>query len=157
MDMDTHSTRATYVSKKVAERKPRSTASEKNHIANTSVLDVYLQNCEKINFYHCNNPASWLVVKNLPANEGDVGSVPGLGRSPGEGNGKPFQYSHLENPMDRGAWWVIVHGVAKSQTQQSKHAIVFYCGSPNKMIQHSSIFVFLIVPAFLGRAGRERA
>ena len=43
-------------------------------------------------------------------------SIPGLGRSPGEGNGNPLQYSCLENPMDRGAWWAIVHGVTKSQT-----------------------------------------
>jgi len=49
------------------------------------------------------------VVKNLPANAGDIrdaGSMPGLGRSPGQGHGKPLQYSCLENPMDRGAWWV---------------------------------------------------
>ena len=44
------------------------------------------------------------------------GSIPGLGRSPGEGNGNPLQYSCLENYMDRGAWWAAVHGVAKSQT-----------------------------------------
>ena len=47
---------------------------------------------------------------------GDVGSIPGLGRSPGEGHGNPFQYSCLENPMDRGAWWATVYRVAKSQT-----------------------------------------
>ena len=47
----------------------------------------------------------------------DAGSVPGLGRSPGEGNGNPLQYSCLENPMDGGAWWATVHGVAKSQIQ----------------------------------------
>ena len=55
-----------------------------------------------------------LVVKNLPANAGDVrdvGSVPQLGRSPEEGNGFPLQYSCLGNPMDRGAWQAIVHGV----------------------------------------------
>ena len=46
----------------------------------------------------------------------DSGSIPGLGRSPGVGNGKPRQYSCLGNPMDRGAWWTTVHGVAKSQT-----------------------------------------
>ena len=46
----------------------------------------------------------------------EEGSVPGLGRSPGEGNGNPFQYSCLENPMDRGAWRATDHGVAKSQT-----------------------------------------
>ena len=47
---------------------------------------------------------------------GDPGSIPGLGRSPGEGNGYPLQYSFLENPIDRGSWWATVHGVAKSQT-----------------------------------------
>ena len=56
------------------------------------------------------------VVKNPLANAGDVGSIVGSRRSPGEGNGKPLQYSCLENPMDRGAWQVTVHGVAKSQT-----------------------------------------
>ena len=59
-----------------------------------------------------------LVVKNPPASAGDirdVGLFPGLGRSPGEGHGNPFQYSCLENPMDRGAWWAIVHRVAKSR------------------------------------------
>ena len=49
-------------------------------------------------------------------NAGDLGSIPGSGRSPGEGNGNPLQYSCLENPMDRGAWQAKVHGVAKSQT-----------------------------------------
>ena len=53
------------------------------------------------------------VVKNLPANAGDTGLFPGLGRSPEERNGNPCQYSCLENPMDRGTWWAIVHGVAK--------------------------------------------
>ena len=48
-------------------------------------------------------------------NAGDLGLIPGWGRSPGEGNGNPLQYSFLENPMDRGAWWATVHGVAKSQ------------------------------------------
>ena len=62
------------------------------------------------------------VVKNPPANAGDakdMSSIPGLGRSPGEGNGNPLQYSFLENPMDRGAWWAMVHGVAKSRTRLS--------------------------------------
>ena len=54
------------------------------------------------------------VVKNSPVNAGDMGSVPELGRSPGEGNGNPLQYSYLRNPMDRGAWWAAVHAVAKS-------------------------------------------
>ena len=59
------------------------------------------------------------VVKNPPANAGDLGLIPGWGKSPGEGNGTPFQYSCLENPMDREAWPAIVHSVAKSQTQLS--------------------------------------
>ena len=54
--------------------------------------------------------------KEPACNAGDLGSVPGLGRSPGEGNGNSLQYSCLENPMDRGTWWVTVHGVTKSQT-----------------------------------------
>ena len=53
------------------------------------------------------------VVKNPPANAGDSGSVPGLGRSPGEGNGNPHQYSCLGNLMDRGAWQATVYGVEK--------------------------------------------
>ena len=65
-----------------------------------------------------------LVVNNLPANdnEGDVrdtGLIPAYGRSPGEGNGNPFQYPCLENLMDRGAWWAAVHGVTKSWAQLS--------------------------------------
>ena len=53
------------------------------------------------------------VVKNLPANAGDAGLIPGLGRSPGGGNGNLLQYSCLGNLMDRGAWWATVHGVSK--------------------------------------------
>ena len=56
------------------------------------------------------------VVKKLPVNAGDMCSILGWGRSPAEGNGYLFQYSCLENPTDRGAWWATVHGVAKSQT-----------------------------------------
>ena len=52
-------------------------------------------------------------------NAGDPGSIPGSGRSPGEGNGNPLQYSCLENTMDRGAWWATIHGVAKSRTRLS--------------------------------------
>ena len=55
-------------------------------------------------------------VKASACNEWDLGSIPGLGRSPGERNGNPLQYSWLENPMDGGAWWATVHGVAKSWT-----------------------------------------
>ena len=53
------------------------------------------------------------VVKNPPANAGDMGLIPGPGGSPGEGNGNPLQYSCLEKPMDREAWWATIHGVAK--------------------------------------------
>ena len=62
------------------------------------------------------------VVKNLPANAGDArdtGLIHVSGRSPGEGNGYPLQYSCLENPMDRGAWWATVHGVTMSRTRLS--------------------------------------
>ena len=55
-------------------------------------------------------------VKNLPANAGGVGSSPGWGRCPGDGNGNLIQYSCLGNPMDRGPWWGAVHGVTKNQT-----------------------------------------
>ena len=63
------------------------------------------------------------VIKNPPANAGDtgdVGSIPGSGRSPGVGNGNSLQYSCLGNSMDREAWWATVHGMAKNQTQLSK-------------------------------------
>ena len=65
-----------------------------------------------------------LVVKNPSANAGDAratGSVPGLGRPPGEGNGTPLQYSCLENPMDRGAWWATVHGAPELDMAEHAH------------------------------------
>ena len=55
-------------------------------------------------------------IKNPPASAGDAGSIPGLGRFLGKGNGNPSKYSCLGNPMDRGAWWATVHGVTKSWT-----------------------------------------
>ena len=66
------------------------------------------------------------VVKNLHTNAGDTGDeglIPGWGRSPGGKNGNPLQYYCLENSMGRRAWWVTVHGVAKSQTQLSMHIL----------------------------------
>ena len=61
------------------------------------------------------------MVRNLPASPGDAGSIPGSGRSPGEGNGNPLQYSNLGNLMDRGSWGATVHGVKKSWTWLSTH------------------------------------
>ena len=73
-----------------------------------------------LSFLRCIHPPRLfpgdIVVKNLPAKAGELGSIPGSGRSPGEGNGNPLRYSCPENPMDRGAWQVIVCGVAKSWT-----------------------------------------
>ena len=74
---------------------------------------AFLNTCPRLTFYLLGLPR-WSVVKNLPANAGDVGLIHGSGRSPGEGNSKPLQYSCLGNPMDRGAWQAIVHGVAKN-------------------------------------------
>ena len=65
-------------------------------------------------------------VKASASNVGDPGSISGSGRSPGEGNGNPLQYSFLENPMDREAWWATVHGVTKSRTQLSDFTFTFY-------------------------------
>ena len=67
-------------------------------------------------------------LKHLPAsacNEGELGLIPGSGRSPGEGNGNPLQYSCLENPMDREAWWATVHGVAKSRIRLGDFTFTF--------------------------------
>ena len=58
------------------------------------------------------------MIKNLPANAGDLGLIPGSGRSAGKGNSNPLQYSCLENPMDRGDWPATVHGVAESDTTE---------------------------------------
>ena len=69
-----------------------------------------------------------LVVQNPPASAGDIGdagSISGSGRFPGEENGNTLQYSCLENPMDRGAWWATVHGVAKSWTRLSDFTFTF--------------------------------
>ena len=78
-----------------------------------------------------------LMVKNPPATAGDIrdmSSIPGSQRSPGGGHSNPFQYSRLENPIDRGAWWATVHGVAKSQTRLKRL-------STAQRSWHSSYFV----------------
>ena len=64
--------------------------------------------------------------KESACNAGDLGLIPGSGRSPGEGKGNPLWYSCLENPMDREAWWATVHGVTKSLTQLSYFTFTFY-------------------------------
>ena len=64
-------------------------------------------------------------VKRLAYNVEDLDSIPELGRSSGEGNGNPLQYSCLENPMDRGAWWATVHGFTKRQTRLSDFTFTF--------------------------------
>ena len=82
-----------------------------------------LLNISSTNYYY-RAFAGDVVVKNQPVNAGDagdLGSIFGLGRSPGIGNGNPIQYSCLDNSMDRGTWWVTVHGVAKSMTWLSTH------------------------------------
>ena len=72
--------------------------------------------------------------KESACNAGDPGSIPGLRRSPGAGNGNPLQYSCLENPMDRGAWWTILHRVTKSQTQLKRFSTHAYT-----VLQSSSV------------------
>ena len=84
-------------------------------------LVIFVWPLNYVNMLLIQNPDSQVVlVVNLLANTGDkrnTGLIPGLGRSPVKGNGNPLQYSCLGNPIDRGAWWVTVHGVTKSQTQ----------------------------------------
>ena len=67
-----------------------------------------------------------LVIKNSPANAGDVGLIPESGRSPGGENDNPLQYSCQENPVDKGACWATAHGVAKSQTQLCLNSSILY-------------------------------
>ena len=71
-------------------------------------------------------------------NAGDSGSIPGSGRSPGEGNGNPLQYSCLENSIDRGTWWATVHGVTKSQTQLSDSACMHACTDDSSSLGSAS-------------------
>ena len=82
-------------------------------------------------------------VKNPPANAGDPGLVSGLGRSPGEGNGNPLQHACLENPMDRGAWRAVVHGVTKSWKRLSNEHFHFqrHSGSPISLLLHGISFL----------------
>ena len=76
-------------------------------------------------FPHLRAPSGGSEVKAFACNVGDLGSIPTTGRSSGEGNGNPLQYSCLENPMDGGAWWATVHEVAKSWTRLSNFTFTF--------------------------------
>ena len=79
------------------------------------------------------NIITYVLVVSWPPDEclvnvGDLGSIPGSGRSPGEGNGNPLQYSCLENPIDGRAWWATVHGVSKSRTRLSNFTLLLVAG-----------------------------
>ena len=101
------------------------------------------------------------MVKNLLANAGDVGLIPGSGRSPEKGNVNPLQYSCLGNPMDRGAWWAIIHGVAKEwdTTQQLNNNLLFLqciitmsfihinLFNPHKNTMHACVLMLQSCPA----------
>ena len=78
------------------------------------------------------------MVKNLPANAGDMGLIPELGQSSGEGHGNPLQYSCLENPMDRGAWWATVRGGCKEldTTERLTISIFIYTYIMNHFAAH---------------------
>ena len=74
-------------------------------------------------------------VKASACNEGDLGLIPGSGRSPGEGNGNPLQHSCLENSMNGGAWWATVHGVTKSWTRLSNFTFTFRVSRRKEIIK----------------------
>ena len=92
----------------------------------------------------------WITIcgsagKESTCDAGDLGSIPGLGRSPGEGNGAPLQYSCLENPMDGGTWKAAVHGVAEGWTQLSDFIFTFHSHALEKeMATHSSVLAWRI-------------
>ena len=89
-------------------------------------------------------------VKASACNAGDLGLIPGLGRSPGEGNGNPLQYPCLENPMDGGAWWASVHGVAKSRTRLSDFiSLSLHSLSAIKVVSSAYLRLLIFLPAIL--------
>ena len=83
--------------------------------------------------------------KESACNEGDLGSIPGSGRSPAEGNGNPPQYSCLENPIDTEAWWATIHGVVKSRTQLRDYTYTIFIGKgqERRAFGEKKAFVFL--------------
>ena len=93
------------------------------------------------NIYHQLGFPGGSEVKASACNVGDLGSIPGSGRSPGEGNGNPLQYSCLENPMDGGAWWATVHRVAKSRTQLSDFTSLHFTSLLAQVAAHPTCLV----------------
>ena len=92
------------------------------------------------------------MVKEFACNAGDPGLIPGLGRSPGDGNGYPLQYSCLEKSRDRGSWWAMVHKIANNWTRLSDSHFYFYNGFKmfqrySKVIQLST-YVYLVIYSF---------
>ena len=83
-------------------------------------------------------------VKASARNARGLGSIPGSGRSTGEGNGNPLQYSCLENPMDGGTWWAIVHGVAKSRTRLSDFTFTFFHFHTPTIKKNKRYFLYLV-------------
>ena len=89
-------------------------------------------------------------VKASACSAGDLGSIPGSGRSPGEGNGNPLQYSCLENPMDGGAWWATVYRVAKSRTRLSDLTFTFLYVNSLKVCPTDALSTLPLVSSFCG-------
>ena len=113
---------------------PRSTLMENTHWSWPFLTTTWNQGHESSTTQIKGLPGG-TVGKNLLANVGDTrdtGSIPGLGRSPGEGKGNPLQYSCVGNPVDRGAWWFTVHGAAKELDSATEHS----CTHPNKHRTH---------------------
>ena len=91
-----------------------------------------------------------LVVKNSPANAGDIkdlGLIPWSGRSPGKGNGNPLQYSCPENPMDRGVWWAAIHGVTKSRTRLKRLHTHGFLRETEKLEIYDSCSILITISA----------
>ena len=117
---------------------------------------LYLQSALILCINSCEASQVALVVKNLPASAGDIresSSIPGSGRSSGGGHGNPLQYSHLENPMDRGAWWATGHGVKKRWTQLKRlpthaHVYLFLWGLPCLCYDFGFSLLLPILPIF---------
>ena len=112
--------------------KPSESTEEANDRLESGILDLgsefgtFLTKLSCLSFGYClGGFPGGSEVKESASNAGDLGSIPGSGRSPGEGNGNPLQYSCLENPMDGVAWWATVHGVAKSRTRLSDLTFTF--------------------------------